>query len=58
MEARFTSPVFPGETICTEHSNKYTLEEFRDMARAAGLEVRRVWMDEAGLFSVQYLVAR
>jgi L-histidine Nalpha-methyltransferase len=44
-----------GETICTEHSYKYAPEAFRDLARAAGLDVRRVWSDEAGLFSVQYL---
>jgi len=44
-----------GETICTEHSYKYTPEAFRDLARGAGLDVRRVWSDEAGLFSVQYL---
>ena len=45
----------PGESICTEHSYKYTPEAFRDMARAAGLTVRRVWTDDAGWFSVQYL---
>lgn len=44
-----------GETICTEHSHKFTLEAFRDMAHAAGLVVRRVWLDEERLFSVQYL---
>jgi dimethylhistidine N-methyltransferase len=45
----------PGEMICTEHSNKYTLKGFRELARAAGLEVKRVWLDDRGLFSVQYL---
>lgn len=45
----------PGEMICTEHSNKYTLEGFRELARTAGLEVKRVWLDERRLFSVQYL---
>jgi dimethylhistidine N-methyltransferase len=44
-----------GESICTEHSYKYTLDAFRDMARTAGLCVRQVWTDEAGWFSVQYL---
>jgi dimethylhistidine N-methyltransferase len=44
-----------GESICTEHSYKYTPEAFRDMARAAGLIVRQVWTDDAGWFSVQYL---
>jgi dimethylhistidine N-methyltransferase len=42
------------ETICTEHSYKYTREAFREMATSAGLEVRRVWTDDGGLFSVQY----
>jgi dimethylhistidine N-methyltransferase len=42
-----------GESICTEHSYKYTLDAFRDMARTAGLTVRQVWTDEAGSFSVQ-----
>jgi dimethylhistidine N-methyltransferase len=44
-----------GETICTEHSHKYTLPGFAGLARRAGLAVRRVWTDPAGLFSVQYL---
>ena len=45
----------PGETICTEHSHKYTLPGFAELARRAGLAVRRVWTDPAGWFSVQYL---
>jgi dimethylhistidine N-methyltransferase len=44
-----------GESICTEHSYKYTLDVFRDMARTGGLTVRQVWTDDAGWFSVQYL---
>ncbi|MCG8458817.1 MAG: L-histidine N(alpha)-methyltransferase [Holophagales bacterium] len=46
-----------GESICTEHSNKYRLDDFRDMARTAGLRVERVWTDDSNWFSVQYLVA-
>jgi dimethylhistidine N-methyltransferase len=46
-----------GETICTEYSHKYTLADFRALVGAAGLEVRRVWTDEQGLFSVQYAEA-
>lgn len=42
------------EAILTEHSHKYTLDGFADMARAAGFVVERVWLDEARLFSVQY----
>jgi dimethylhistidine N-methyltransferase len=42
------------ETICTEHSHKYSLADFAELASAAGLRVRAVWTDPAGLFSVQY----
>lgn len=42
------------ETICTEHSNKYTLEGFRGLARAAGFAVEQVWTDPHAWFSVQY----
>ena len=45
-----------GEYIVTEHSHKYSLGEFRELARRAGLEPRRSWVDRAELFSLQYLV--
>jgi dimethylhistidine N-methyltransferase len=44
-----------GESICTEHSNKFRLDIFRDMAKNAGLEVQKVWTDDRDWFSVQYL---
>jgi L-histidine Nalpha-methyltransferase len=44
------------EAILTEYSHKYTLEGFAAMGEAAGFRVERVWMDDAKLFSVQYLV--
>jgi dimethylhistidine N-methyltransferase len=44
-----------GETILTEFSYKYDLEQFRGVAAASGLEVVRVWTDERRAFSVQYL---
>jgi dimethylhistidine N-methyltransferase len=44
-----------GESICTEHSHKYTLDGFVRLARRAGLAVRRVWTDRRRRFSVQYL---
>jgi dimethylhistidine N-methyltransferase len=47
-----------GESICTEHSHKYTLDGFARLARRAGLAVRRVWTDRRARFSVQYLEAR
>lgn len=46
-----------GERICTEHSNKFALDEFADLSRDAGWGVEQVWTDERQLFSVQYLVA-
>jgi dimethylhistidine N-methyltransferase len=47
-----------GETICTEYSYKYTLEDFRALAARAGFGVDRVWTDSEGLYSVQYLSVR
>jgi dimethylhistidine N-methyltransferase len=44
-----------GEGIHTENSYKYTVEEFRALARAAGYEVERSWTDEREMFSVHYL---
>jgi dimethylhistidine N-methyltransferase len=53
VEIRFAR----GESICTEHSHKYTPEGFARLARRAGLAVRRVWTDRDQRFSVQYLEA-
>lgn len=44
-----------GEIVVTEHSHKYTLEGFADLANNAGLRVRQIWTDCEQLFSVQYL---
>ena len=44
-----------GETIHTEISCKYSIEEFQSLAKLAGLEARDVWTDSAKLFSVHYL---
>jgi uncharacterized SAM-dependent methyltransferase len=46
-----------GETIFTESSYKYTLDEFAALARESGYAVQHVWTDPQKLFSVQYLVA-
>jgi dimethylhistidine N-methyltransferase len=48
-------PIKEGESIWTESSYKYTLEEFAQLANRAGLKVERVWLDEDALFSIQYL---
>jgi dimethylhistidine N-methyltransferase len=42
------------ETIRTECSHKYTVEEFGAMVARAGFEVHTVWTDDQRLFSVQY----
>jgi dimethylhistidine N-methyltransferase len=47
-----------GETILTEVSYKYTLEEFAALAAQADFDVDAVWTDARQFFSVQYLVAR
>ncbi|UCB44067.1 MAG: L-histidine N(alpha)-methyltransferase [Dehalococcoidales bacterium] len=45
-----------GESIWTESSYKYNIDEFEQIAVAAGLKVEHVWTDERRWFSVQYLV--
>lgn len=45
-----------GETIHTENSHKYSLEEFQALARSAGWEPKQVWTGSERLFSVHYLV--
>ena len=44
-----------GESIWTESSYKYTLEEFAQLAATAGFTVEQVWTDSRNFFSVQYL---
>ncbi|MEW6354652.1 MAG: L-histidine N(alpha)-methyltransferase [Pseudomonadota bacterium] len=46
-----------GETIHTENSYKYTVEEFQMMAEAADFKPMRVWTDARRLFSLHYLEA-
>ncbi len=43
-----------GESIRTECSYKFTLEEFDQLATQAGFARRRYWTDPRALFSVQY----
>jgi dimethylhistidine N-methyltransferase len=45
-----------GESIHTENSYKYTVEQFRAVARASGWQPARVWMDSGEQFSVHELV--
>jgi dimethylhistidine N-methyltransferase len=47
-----------GETICTEYSYKYAIDEFRALAARAGFALEHVWTDADSLYSVQYLSVR
>ncbi|HVX36358.1 MAG TPA: L-histidine N(alpha)-methyltransferase [Hyphomicrobium sp.] len=44
------------ESIHTENSYKYTIEQFREVARASGWQPNRVWTDTKQQFSVHELV--
>ena len=44
-----------GETIHTENSYKYHIEEFQHLASKAGFIAQRVWTDADNLFSLHYL---
>ena len=47
-----------GESIHTENSHKYAVEEFQELAQKAGWEPSKVWTDRDVLFSVHELVYR
>jgi dimethylhistidine N-methyltransferase len=51
-----TIPFGRGESIWTESSYKYNLNEFEQIAVAAGFKVGHVWTDEQQWFSIHYLV--
>lgn len=44
-----------GESIHTEHSHKYTVEGFADLAADAGLTLRAHWTDDQQRFAVLHL---
>lgn len=46
-----------GERICTEHSHKYTINGFAQMAADVGMTLRRQWMDDQQLFAVLQFAA-
>jgi len=46
-----------GETIHTENSYKYSVEEFRALAARAGFTAEKLWMDRKGLFALHGLKA-
>jgi dimethylhistidine N-methyltransferase len=45
-----------GERIHVENSHKYTIPQFRDLARRAEWAPEKVWTDGNELFSIHYLV--
>ncbi len=47
-----------GESICTEHSYKFSIEEFSQLAQDCGLELQHTWTDEEDLFAVLLLTTR
>ncbi len=49
-------PFARGESIWTESSYKFNLDDFEQMAAAAGFKVEHIWTDERQWFSMQYLV--
>jgi len=46
-----------GETILTEISCKYSIDEFRAVAQRAGFASSQIWTDAARLFSVHGMIA-
>lgn len=44
-----------GETIHSENSCKYSIDEFQDLARAAGFVAQACWTDSQNLFAIHYL---
>jgi dimethylhistidine N-methyltransferase len=45
-----------GESIHTENSYKYSVEDFRALAADAGFTGKKVWMDRQGLFALHGLI--
>lgn len=43
------------EYIVTEHSHKYSVDEFHELACRAGIEPVTTWLDDERLFSVHYM---
>ncbi|MGH8686178.1 MAG: L-histidine N(alpha)-methyltransferase [Burkholderiales bacterium] len=46
-----------GETIHTENSCKYSVEEFRALAAEAGFRAAKLWLDRGGMFALHGLEA-
>ncbi len=44
-----------GESIHTENSHKYSIDDFKDLAQTAGFGVEKYWVDPKQFFGVFYL---
>ncbi len=44
-----------GDSVCTEFSYKYTVEDFQDLAKSAGWQPANVWTDADRQFSLHWL---
>lgn len=44
-----------GEVLVTEHSYKFTIEDFATLCEESGWRVRSLWTDDQNLFSLWYL---
>ena len=49
-------PFNKGESIWTESSYKYNLDDFKQLVANTGFKVEKVWTDERQWFSIQYLM--
>jgi L-histidine Nalpha-methyltransferase len=58
VEAELAVEFQEGETIWTESSHKYSLEEIREMAVATGFRCDAQWVDEQWPFAENLLVAK
>ena len=47
-----------GETIHTENSYKYSQEDFQELAKKGGFEIKKVWADVDKLFALFYCVVK
>ncbi len=55
--ARFSFALESGETIWTESSHKYTLEQARELGERAGYQCRKQWADSEWPFAESLMVA-
>ena len=47
-----------GESICTEHSYKFTIDGFAELAGESGWALEQSWTDPDGLFAILLLAVR